>query len=122
MHKQTDQELCQLAAKAADIHILDWLPDGDAPGSGPACIIEGGLAWNPLDSDGFALQLAVQLGIDLVFDYVRTETVATFGIHGRQTQIRQPWSRGNNGAGDDPMWATRRTIVCAASAIGSADT
>lgn len=120
MSERTDRELCELAARAAEIVRVECQGDSAHDRSGPGIVIERGQVWNPLESDGYALQLAVQLGIDLRFDYARTETIATFGINGRPARFQQCWNRQGGGAGDDPMWATRRVIVRAAAAIGAA--
>jgi len=79
-------ELCELAARAAEIALFEWQAGSANDPRQRGFVIEDGIVWNPLESDGFALQLAVQLGIDLRFDYARTETIAMFGINGRPAE------------------------------------
>lgn len=109
---QSDRELLELAAKAAEYDI-EWWPGWPGGGSymktvvpAPADpILSTHLAWNPLTDDGDALRLAVKLKIDLkLYD---DHVVAWFdgGYIGTDKILY----------GDDPQAATRRAIVCAAA-------
>lgn len=111
----TDRELLELAAKAAGIMqggVFDWCDhdqcfirhEPDASGiSGP---------WNPLDDDGDALRLAINLGI--YFMIVTEEGKVSTRI---RNGIRSFWSEN---IGHDVYSATRRAIVRAAAEIGKA--
>ena len=104
------RELLEMAAKAIGCAHLRYckthmamVPEPEGEEALPFSV------WNPLTDDGDALRLAVVVGID-VDQYVdRVET----------------WKAGQHGFiveayGDDPCAATRRAIVRAAAAIGSA--
>ena len=104
----TDRELLEMAAKAAG-HELRWVEDGwgvDRPR-----VVEGDslVRWNPLEDDGDALRLAVNVGIDVDQYFDKVETWKA-GLHGFIVEAY----------GDDPCAAIRRAIVRAAAAIGSA--
>lgn len=100
----TDRELLELAAKAANIeHGADRLD------CGLSITLPGGRhhslpRWNPLEDDGDALRLAVQLGITFRHFGHKVSAVGT-------TQFDEY-------VGDDPYAATRRAIVRAAAEIG----
>ena len=92
----SDRELLEMAAKAAGIEcVTPTMIDHDQ--------------WNPLTDDGDALRLAVIVGIDVDHYFDRVETWKA-GLHGFIVEAY----------GDDPCAATRRAIVRAAAAIGSA--
>jgi hypothetical protein len=102
----TDQELLELAAKAAGF--LNWTPTDEG------LHIETGTRrgslffyWYPLTDDGDALRLAVKLGMDVFGDedYRYAE-----GVRPRSL-VQEP-------CGNDPYAATRRAIVRAAAEIG----
>jgi len=114
MSAHTDQELMELAAKAAEPLIQMgrfgpgqcWLQ--------PDEVLDGLKPWNPLTDDGDALRLAVKLNID--FYSGNDEGAATFagyfiGTVQKYTIVQH---------GDDPYAATRRAIVRAAAEIGGA--
>lgn len=84
----TDQELLELAAKAAGIEWDEFTLD----------------CWNPLISDGDALRLAVKL--EMLLDLCGDETAA----------YCQEWSREKKE--NDTYAATRRAIVRAAAEVG----
>lgn len=114
---QTDYELLMLAAKAINCtltledggggYVVPYLY-GEEPGD------EIG-EWSPLTDDGDALRLAVKLHINIehtrTFKTMQFKEVAAF-----------PFGRGDCLAFvqilGDPYAATRRSIVCAAAAVG----
>lgn len=112
----SDKELLELAAIAAglDTEWIDgnycseglWLKGQRSPGNSKF--------WNPLDCDGDAFRLAVQLGF-CVSQWPRhtpPDVMVGYRINA---------DRGSNWIedyGDDPFAATRRAIVCAAAEIG----
>jgi hypothetical protein len=90
---KTDRELLELAARAGGELTASWY--------GNDAYFDGVLSrWNPLNDDGDALRLAVNLRIDVSPEYVWSG----------------PWCDG--GTLKDPYAATRRAIVRAAAAIG----
>lgn len=92
---QTDRELLELAAKAAGIVLFE-----DAELKDSFCIVETGLPWNPLEDDGDALRLAVQL--DMI-DERQWRAPITGALY--------------NECNGDWFAATRRAIVRAAASI-----
>ena len=103
----SDRELLEMAAKAAGLHVKGWV--------GVRMVFFNPITgsaeehWNPLTDDGDALRLAVIVGIDVDHYFDRVET----------------WKAGQHGFiveayGEDQYAATRRAIVRAAAAIGSA--
>lgn len=106
----TDRELLEMAAKAAGLPMCD---EWDCAADGDGILIGAGNGdlkpWNPLTDDGDALRLAVVVGIDVDQYGDRVETWKA-GLEGF---IVEPYS-------GDPCAATRRAIVRAAAAIGSA--
>jgi hypothetical protein len=111
----TDRELLELAAKAAGFAEARWQ---DISGWGEVrhglstAIWTGEDYWNPLESDGDALRLAVKLEIHAGYAELSGCGFAS-------------WHRGNSSVSeygpDDPYAATRRAIVRAAAAIGAKD-
>ena len=100
----TDQQLLELAAKAAG-YIEEFCPDGwtdDGPWRWYA-----EMKWNPLTDDGDALRLAVKLRF--VVEPHKLDVWVCFS--GNQFPVEEP----HNG---DPYAATRRAIVRAAAEIG----
>ena len=94
----SDRELLEMAAKAAGVELVT------------PTMIDHDL-WNPLDDDGDALRLAVKLELDIL----------RFPAFGEAQVCSQ------DGVADEaestsicPYAATRRAIVRAAAAIGSA--
>lgn len=102
----TDRELLEMAAKAAWITSVGYGRNGIATGRNGPCLVG---YWNPLTDDGDALRLAVNVGIDVdqYGDRAETWKASLDGF------IVEPYSC-------DPCAATRRAIVRAAAAIGSA--
>lgn len=97
-----DRELLEKAAKAAGI-VGRWMNVWGEVGIAPDHP-DGGM-WNPLESDGDALRLAVKLGMDL--SLWGTDVFAKKGSKALAQQ----------GSGSDRYAATRRAIVRAAAAI-----
>lgn len=100
---ETDIDLLELAAKAAGV-------DGKVrlvqkPYSNEYTLGVGKYRWNPLQSDGDALRLAVKLRITPHIDGNMTEAESTEGF-------------ADEAHLNDPYAATRRAIVRAAAAIG----
>ncbi len=93
----TDRELLELAAKAAGVEL--------APGTKRLVNVPGIAIWNPLEDDGDALRLAVELHIEL-----------RFGRHAVMAHQGFTWAHAE-GYGSDPAEATRRAIVRAAAEL-----
>lgn len=104
----TDRELLELAAKAAGID-LEWQPEGWARDKNMHC------EWNPLDDDGDALRLAIQIGAQGYFGLEVQPTCV-------QATCLEPWEHCEyeEYKTQDPYAATRRAIVRAAAEIGRA--
>lgn len=101
----TDRELLELAAKAAEMSVID------SGGLGLRIASDGcktGYMWNPLADDGDALRLAVKLGMRVKI-YHRMNLVSAFPETDYGSD--EPFT-------DDPYAATRRAIVRAAAEIG----
>lgn len=95
-----DKELLELAAKAADLwDLLEETEDGFE-------FIGSYDIWNPLDSDGDALRLAVKLGLTVV-----VESDMVFCRNQRFDKAFREQDK-------DLYAATRRAIVRAAAEIG----
>lgn len=97
---KTDRELLELAAKAAGEEFVFV--------NGEKRIKDMG--WNPLESDGQALRLAVKLNLDVE---LLNDCVYANGLEVQNYQLFE-WHK------DDKCAATRRAIVRAAAAIGEA--
>lgn len=92
----SDRELLELAAKAIGLTLrYNYLGGRDA-----------NQPWNPLDDDGDALRLAVELRMDLNINDGECDVFTADSFY--------------NGRGEDTLETTRRAIVRAAAAIGSA--
>lgn len=99
----TDRELLVMAAKAAGYSGVSF-DDGVE-----ACINGWWAPWNPIEDDGDALRLAVELDISLIGDFPQNIVVVAFDAR----RIIEKYD-------GDKYAATRRAIVRAAAAIGSA--
>ena len=97
----TDRELLELAAKAAG-HVIDPIDAMHDP--------EDWMCWNPLDSDGDALRLAVKLKICIEFYNGFAEIHASHCSGDYDSRIEY--------YSDDMAASSRRAIVRAAAAIG----
>jgi hypothetical protein len=100
----TDQELLELAAKAAGYARIDFLSFEFDNRANVYDERDRHDNWNPLIDDGDALRLVVKLEIDLCFG---ANYVIADGVQGPTV---------NNA--NDPCAATRRAIVRAAAEIG----
>jgi hypothetical protein len=110
----TDKELLELAAKAAGIKIIRFTDTGWALYVDKNEDGKYWQSWNPLDSDGDALRLAVKL--HMTIDRSETRPAAYVYCDWRDEcdiQAIEPYN-------DDPCAATRRAIVRAAADIGLA--
>lgn len=103
---KTDQELLELAAKAAgDVDYYKAAPVG--------LWLKGGGVWSPLHHSGDALRLAVKLNI-VVWECAQYRRAMVEVRYGKARG--EYWEPIEN---DDPYAATRRAIVRAAAEIGS---
>lgn len=107
-----DRRLLELAAQAAGLMFDPTVRHRDGllvvrPGA--RCQSDQ-MLWNPLNDDGQAFRLAVQLGIEIGW-YDRLGYATARALTGR---------RKHEEYGTDPYAATRRAIVRAAAAIGEA--
>lgn len=106
----TDRELLEMAAKAAGITSVGYGRNGIATGRNGPCLVG---YWNPLTDDGDALRLAVALRI--VVD------VTPWAAYAHRWNEKRSADYGiRHSEYDDLCAATRRAIVRAAAAIGSA--
>lgn len=114
----TDRELLEMAAKAAGLIIVDedddltlYVINQHDKKNGDEC----GERWAPLEDDGDALRLAVDLSID-VYPWISAEDPTSSAMarnsHGFRAIEFVSKNRGCRHA------ATRRAIVRAAAAIG----
>lgn len=105
MSAMTDRELLELAAKAAG---LMHTPTKSKLGLFLRDEFGSTSLWNPLEDDGYALRLAVKLGLLVNCEVADAESVViATGIHEKERH------------GTDPYAATRRAIVRAAAEIGA---
>jgi len=114
-----DKELLKLAAKAAGIEFANQ-SDEDVQLNqfvNNKHLLKNGEYWNPLTDDGDALRLAVNLKIDIHFEW---NSEAIGNIVEAFTPEREDGSRGcfDKSTETDPYTATRRAIVRAAAEIG----
>ena len=102
----TDRELLEFAAKAAEIDL--WHEDVFTRGLTQKVSPSGVRSFNPLESDGDALRLAVKLELGLSVEGRVTLVHYHTGVMEEQSQDFK----------GDPYAATRRAIVRAAAEIG----
>ena len=116
----TDRELLELAAKAAEIQIqwhrwpstareTAYVPNGDFSEQHGVCYSP----WNPLTDDGDALRLAVKLNMGISIPVMAAPHARVDVITFRNSGVNVMESCNN-----DPYAATRRAIVRAAAEIG----
>jgi hypothetical protein len=111
---QNDKELLELAAKAAGYEVMwheSWQCFTHANPfniTNPPTMSGQRIVWIPLDDDGDAFRMSVQLRLYIHHDDL-SPTVSVCG--GGVTWIDEPH-------GNDPYSATRRVIVRAAAEIG----
>ena len=95
-----DRELLELAAKAAGLEF-------GVIHSAPRIRIDAGWTpWNPIESSGDALELAVKLKL-----YIKNNDK-------RASVLGNDWDAATEPHNGDPLAATRRAIVRAAAEIG----
>jgi hypothetical protein len=105
-----DRELLKRAAKAADIKIdQDWYAHPSGREGYPLTGM-GAAVWNPLEDDGDALRLAVDLAI------YPTQVGLTVEVYLHRPPEIFSWHHVEPHNGD-PYAATRRAIVRAAAAL-----
>lgn len=108
-----DQELLELAAKAAGLNVKAQSVNADDRWIG---LIVGEKHtrekkfWNPLADDGDALRLAVKLHISIALNRTGGYTTSIYG-YSMRLEIKEMHN-------NDPYSATRRAIVWAAAEIG----
>ena len=117
----TDRELLEMAAKAAGI-VGVWHDRGQCIHV-TDCAGMSDIWWRPFDDDGDALRLAVKLHLDIRFYWDGCDdqynTVEAY-THGAKKDAEEPIGFYLRGGQIDEAAATRRAIVRAAAAIGSA--
>ena len=101
----TDRELLEAAAKAAGYVLMPHTQDDRK-----FCV--GGREWNPLTNSGDALELAVKLRLDIIFEKLHTVSVWCPPLDNWVTE------RCDDGMGSDIAEKTCRAIVRAAAEIG----
>ena len=104
----SDRDLLELAARAAGFNVY-FDDEGQCCKHQPRDPRETWL-WNPLEDDGDALRLAVNLGISVTQNHKRGDYVRAWHV---DAGFDEP-------CGADPYVATRRAIVSAAAEIGRA--
>lgn len=110
-----DRTLLELAAKAAGNELLYY----DEPSGlwyADETLDEGGVYWHPLAYDSDALELAVDLRIEIGFDPKAVEATAVARACEVDGQTIMPWAWEE--LEPDPYAATRRAIVRVAAEIG----
>lgn len=113
----TDRELLEFAAKAAGIELIDWHDCWADVGPGYRRLQDGlREAWNPLNDDGDALRLAVNLRMELMLRLDSDSVMTYFEVAGRGLNAAERPSE-NNG---DVHAAVRRVFVRSAAEIGKA--
>ena len=112
----TDNELLELAAKAAGLGVFWGHPSSDCYDHNKLYLEQDKVMytareWNPLKNDGDALRLAIKLGISIlsgtykvVCEIIPQEDSGNIAVHEQY--------------GSDEYAATRRAIVRAAAEIG----
>ena len=111
---RTDRELLELAAKA-----VGYVPA--TQDSGSPFVIFGGddaMDWNPIDDDGDALRLAVDLDLAIVPYPIYNKQKHSVLV--QKKNLDESRFEEMELHGDDPRAATRRAIVRAAAEIGKA--
>ena len=106
---KTDRELLEMAAKAAGIARSQWDYEWLRGLGHMVCRSD---MWNPLTDDGDALRLAVALKLEVMFFLGFGEVHSAHCAMNGDNKIEP--------LGIDDFAATRRAIVRAAAAIGSA--
>ena len=106
---KTDRELLELAAKASGELTASWY--------GNDAYFDGVLSrWNPLNDDGDALRLAVDLDLAIVPYPIYNKQKHSVLV--QKKNLDESRFEKMELHGDDPRAATRRAITRAAAAIG----
>ena len=106
---KTDRELLELAAKASGELTASWY--------GNDAYFDGVLSrWNPLNDDGDALRLAVDLDLAIVPYPIYNKQKHSVLV--QKKNLDESRFEKMELHGDDPYAATRRAITRAAAAIG----
>jgi hypothetical protein len=113
----TDKELLELAAKAAGIEGNQDVHGIWTQGSWEM----GGVFWNPIEDDGDALRLAVELDMQVSIGFRRINVAVYLDRGGDELSFNSGGALPVNireVKSNDPIAATRRAIVRAAAEIG----
>ena len=123
----TDRELLEAAAKAAGMETRWDQQRGSTHGVIRARVPSSGDAfpvWSPLTDDGDALRLAVALGLSVepypYYAQPKHSVIVKQRRHGDMMRESNPTECVELHRDSDPNAATRRAIVRAAAALGSA--
>ena len=109
---KTDRELLELAAKASGELTASWY--------GNDAYFDGVLSrWNPLNDDGDALRLAVDLDLAIVPYPIYNKQKHSVLV--QKKNLDESRFEKMELHGDDPYAATRRAITRAAAAIGEGE-
>ena len=109
---KTDRELLELAAKASGELTASWY--------GNDAYFDGVLSrWNPLNDDGDALRLAVDLDLAIVPYPIYNKQKHSVLV--QKKNLDESRFEKMELHGDDPRAATRRAITRAAAAIGEGE-
>lgn len=102
-----DKDLLTKAATVAGIPTTHWNDGMEPYSSGEGFVTASGRIWNPLQDDGDAHRLAVQLQLSIDYaDWVHTV------FYGVNKFVQEDWHKG------DSYVAIRRAIVRAAVRLG----
>ena len=123
MPEMTNQEMMELAAKAAGMNLTYcpiWGCMAKELQDSEGKYFDAKTCWDPLTNDGDALRLAVKLRIDVYTLPINAEAVTvTAKRRMRSDLLRQPNpTSSTEELARDPYAATRRAIVRAAAEIG----
>lgn len=122
MSTHTDRELLELASKAAGLsnHVyvddISGMCEPKVHGV-PHCGYNFASAFNPLDSDGDALRLAIKIGLSII---IADGDMLVARAHAHAQGLEGVEVCGN--IDSEPCADVRRAIVRAAAEIGMADT
>lgn len=104
---ESNKELLSLAAKAHGLPEMRWNDGLEPYSSGQGFIHASGSIWNPLQYDGDAMRLAVNLNMLFSYSPDRLEMFQKFYLEEIDNDLKPPE-------------ATRRAIVRVAAEIGKA--
>lgn len=112
----TDQELLELAARAAGVKKTMWSDKYHIPPFPDGSIRVKPNGWDPLTDDDDALRLAVKL--QLAFSAVNPSFIEAAIFKDGEAQMTFRYGTTDSGWNNDPCAAARRAIVRAAAEIG----